>query len=156
MTPQYCSLSGLPHSHTVTTDNLDAKYLSPMPQKGFLWNMQTLTGQWHLPPLLPSLSLYVTSAPSEMEAPRPCSEVTEQSYFIFEICYLEPSKMLWPTQWVTTETQLHLHYTEVHCPHLQVKTAALSCYKTCQKPTQMTSEEKSGDLQDKEDKIKSL
>lgn len=124
-------------------------------KKGFCGTCR-LTGQRHLPSLLPSLSQDVTSAPSEMEAPRPCSEVREQSYFIFEICDLELSKMLWPTQWVTTETQLHLHNTGAHCPHLQVKAAALSCYKTCQKPTQTASEEKSGDLQDKEDKIKLL
>lgn len=71
-------LSGLPHLHKeVTTEDLDDKYLSPVPQKGFLWNVQTLTGQRHLPPLLPALSEYVTSAPSETEVPRPCSEVRE-------------------------------------------------------------------------------
>lgn len=78
-------------------------HLCPVPQKAFLWNMQTLTSQSHC-----HLSWYVTSAPLEMEAPTPCSEVKDKHYFFFEVCELEPSKMFWATQWVTTETTLSL------------------------------------------------
>lgn len=65
--------------------------------------------------------------------------------------------MFWPTQWATTETQLHLHNTEsTLTPPAGKDSCFMSCYKTCQKPTRVASEEKFGDLQDKESKITQL
>lgn len=82
MTPQYCRLSRrLLHLHTeVTIKVLDAKHLLPMPQKGFLWNMQTWTKVTC--PLHCSVSQYVTSAPLETEVPTPCSEVRDKLFLL--------------------------------------------------------------------------
>lgn len=138
MTPQYCRLPGLPHSHTeVTREDLDVKYLSPMPQKGFLWNTQILTDQSHVPPLLPCLTVWDLCS---LRNGGPRTLLGSKRIKLFHLWNLWLGTLQnvlaysvgYP--WNTTSSS---QYWSTLSPSAGKDSCFMSCYKTCQKPTQM-------------------